>query len=197
MIMPANPLPIFTRLRGSMEVTLSDRSSKPRLLFKGSRFNVVEVDQPTASGQLRARQFVQHPGAVIILPLLEGNRVCLIRNERPAVGKTLIELPAGTIDPPEPPHKTAPRELKEETGYTASKWRELPGFYMSPGILSERMHVFAADGLTAGDHAREEGENIDNLVVTWDEAMRMAECGEIEDAKSLCALLLWDRLRPK
>jgi ADP-ribose pyrophosphatase len=180
-----------------MEVPLSDHASKPRLLFKGSRFNVVEVDQRTASGQLRPRQFVQHPGAVIILPLLEGDRVCLIRNERPAVGKKLIELPAGTIDPPEPPRETAPRELKEETGYTAREWRELPGFYMSPGILSERMHVFVAEGLTAGDHAREEGENIDNLIVPWEEAMRMVECGEIEDAKSIAVLLLWDHLRPK
>jgi ADP-ribose pyrophosphatase len=180
-----------------MEVHLSGSPSQPRLLFKGSRFNVLEVDQPTASGQLRPRQFVQHPGAVVIVPLLEGDRVCLIRNERPAVGKTLIELPAGTIDPPEPPSATAPRELQEETGYSAQRWRELPGFFMSPGILAERMHVFVAEGLTEGDHAREEGENIDNLVVPWEEALRMAETGEIEDAKTLCSLFLWERLRPK
>jgi ADP-ribose pyrophosphatase len=59
------------------------------------------------------------------------------------------------------------------------------------------MHVFVAEGLTAGDHAREEGENIDNLIVPWDEALRMADSGEIEDAKTLCALLMWQRLRPK
>ena len=176
---------------------MSDSWPQRRTLLKGSRFDVVEVDQPTADGGSRPRQFVAHPGAVVILPLLEGSRVCLIRNDRVAVGKTLIELPAGTIDPPEPPAKTAPRELKEETGYTARHWRELPGFYMSPGILSERMHVFVAEGLTAGDHAREEGENIDNLIVPWEEALRMADRGEIEDAKTLCALLMWERLRPK
>jgi ADP-ribose pyrophosphatase len=180
-----------------MEVPLPESSSQRRVLFKASRFEVVEVDQPTANGRMRPRQFVAHPGAVVIIPLLEGNRVCLIRNERPAVGKTLIELPAGTIDPPEPPRDTAPRELKEETGYAARHWRELPGFYMSPGILSERMHVFVAEGLTEGDHAREEGENIDNLIVPWDEALRMADRGEIEDAKTLCALLMWERLRPR
>jgi ADP-ribose pyrophosphatase len=132
---------------------------------------------------------------VVVLPLLDGDRVCLIRNERVAVHKMLIELPAGTIDGDEAPQAAAVRELEEETGYTAARWRELPAFYMSPGILNERMHVFVAEGLSAGEPKREDGEIIDNLVVAWDEAMRMAESGEIEDAKTLCALLLWDRMR--
>jgi ADP-ribose pyrophosphatase len=66
---------------------------------------------------------------------------------------------------------------------------------MSPGILQERMHAFVAERLTAGDHAREAGENIDNLVVPWTEAIAMVERGEIEDAKTICALLMWERLR--
>jgi ADP-ribose pyrophosphatase len=66
---------------------------------------------------------------------------------------------------------------------------------MSPGILRERMHVFVAEGLTAGDPAREAGENIDNLIVRWEDALRMVQSGEIEDAKTICGLLLWDRLR--
>jgi ADP-ribose pyrophosphatase len=176
---------------------MSASSPPRRVLLNAARFQVVEVQQPTTDGQTRPRQFVSHPGAVVILPLVEGDRVCLIRNQRVAVGRTLIELPAGTIDPPEPPSETAPRELKEETGYAAQRWRQLPGFFMSPGILSERMHVFVAEGLTAGDHAREEGENIDNLIVPWREALRMVDAGEIEDAKTLCTLLLWERLRPR
>ncbi len=178
---------------------MNDTSSAPqgRVLFAASRFDVVEVSQQTADGKTVQWQVVRHPGAVVIVPLLEENRVCLIRNERVAVGKTLIELPAGTIDPPERPAATAIRELQEETGFTAATWRELPGFYMSPGILSERMHVYVAQGLSAGEHAREEGENIDNFIVPWEEALRLAERGEIEDSKTLCALLMWDRLRQR
>ena len=174
-----------------------DLGSEPRVLLRTSRFDVVELEQRTTDGGLRKRQVILHPGAVLIVPMLEGDRVCLIRNERVAVGKTLIELPAGTIEPPHGPLATAKKELQEETGYTAESWRELPGFYMSPGILQERMHVFVAEGLTAGDPAREAGENIDNLVVPWAEALAMVERGEIEDAKTICGLLMWDRLQWK
>jgi ADP-ribose pyrophosphatase len=166
-----------------------------RLLFKGSRFDVVEAPQQTADGKTVSKQVVRHPGAVVIVPLLEGDRVCLIRNERVAAGKTLIELPAGTLDPPEPPAMAAARELREETGYTAKNWRELPPFYMSPGICTEKMFVYVAQDLSAGDHAREEGENIENLVVSWSDAIDMAQRGDIEDGKTICALLMWDRLR--
>jgi len=167
-----------------------------QILLKTSRFDVVErlvdagPDRPAV-----ARQVILHPGAVTIVPLLEGNRVCLIRNYRVAVTKTLIELPAGTIDPNEPPSVTASRELQEETGYTADRWQELPAFYMSPGILNERMYVFVAEGLQRGDPAREAGEQIENLVVDWQEAVTMVERGEIEDAKTIVAILMWDRLR--
>jgi ADP-ribose pyrophosphatase len=166
-----------------------------RVLFTASRFRVVEVDQRAADGQLVPRQVVMHPGAVVIVPIVDGDRVCLIRNERVAVRKTLIELPAGTLEPPEPPEACAARELQEETGYAAAAWRELPGFYMSPGILCERMHVFVAQELTSGAPARESGENIDNLIVPWADALAMVDRGEIEDAKTICALLVWERRR--
>lgn len=170
-------------------------NEEPHVLFAGKRFRVVELHQRLADGRLAPRQAILHPGAVLIVPILDGDRVCLIRNERVAVGKTLIELPAGTLEGPEPPLEAAERELAEETGYTAARWRELPGFFMSPGILRERMHVFVAQDLAAGDPAREAGENIDNLIVPWGEALAMVDRGEIEDAKTISALLMWDRLR--
>ncbi len=166
-----------------------------RVLLAASRFRVVERGQRTPDGHVLSRQVVIHPGAVVIVPMVDGDRVCLIRNERVAVGKTLVELPAGTLEPPEPPRECAVRELREETGLTATRWQELPGFFMSPGILCERMHVFVAEGLTAGDPAREAGEQIDNLIVPWDEALAMIDRGEIEDAKTVAGLLAWDRRR--
>jgi ADP-ribose pyrophosphatase len=172
-------------------------TEEPKLLLEASRFKVVEHSQVLRNGQLVSRQVVVHPGAVTIIPVLDGERVCLIRNYRVAVGKTLIELPAGTIDNREPPLETAKRELQEETGFTAARWRELPSFYMSPGILNERMYLFVAEGLTPGESAREPGEEIDNLIVPWAEAVAMAERGEIEDAKSLVGILHWERLRSR
>jgi ADP-ribose pyrophosphatase len=170
-------------------------NNEPRLLLEASRFRVVEHTQTLGNGQVVTRQVVIHPGAVTIIPLLEGDRVCLIRNYRIAVGKSLIELPAGTIDNDEPPAVTAVRELQEETGYTATRWRELPPFFMSPGILNERMYLFVAEGLTQGETAREAGEEIDNLIVSWQEAVAMAHRGEIEDAKTLVGILQWEWLR--
>lgn len=171
-------------------------SESPKPVLLTAKFSVLE-HHVALDGQTEpvVRHTVEHPGAVAIIPLLEDDRVCLIRNDRLAVGKTLIELPAGTLEPAESPQTTAERELREETGYSAAHWHELSGFYMSPGILNERMHLFVARELTAGQPAREQGEEIDNLVVTWDEALAMALRGEIEDAKSLAGLLLWDRLR--
>jgi ADP-ribose pyrophosphatase len=156
------------------------------------RFRVVRHVQTTSDGAVHVKETIQHPGAVAILPLLEGNRVCLIRNFRIAVGKTLIELPAGTLESGEDPATTAGRELIEETGYRAQRLEKLCEFTMSPGILNERMHLYAAHGLTAGPTAREPGETIENLVVTWDEAMRMVFDGDIEDAKTMVGLLYYN-----
>jgi ADP-ribose pyrophosphatase len=171
---------------------------EPRTLLTTARFRVVEHSLPVESdSEPILRQVVEHPGAVAVLPLLPDDCVCLIRNYRVAVGKTLIELPAGTIDPDEPPATTARRELQEETGYTAQQWRELPPFFMSPGILNERMHLFVAEGLTSGDPDRESGEQIENLIVPWQEAVAMALGGQIEDAKSLVGILRWEQMRKR
>jgi len=171
-------------------------STDPKTILVTAKFSVLEHRlitpmQPTPL----VRHTVEHPGAVAIIPLLDDDRVCLIRNERIAIGKQLVELPAGTLEPAELPQRTAERELQEETGYRAARWRELHGFFMSPGILNERMHLFVAQDLTPGPTAREMGEQIDNLVVSWGEAVAMALRGEIEDAKSLAGILLWDKLR--
>ena len=163
------------------------------VLLVASRFQVVREFQLTSEG-VRPREIVRHPGAVVVLPLLDDGRVCLICNYRISVKQTLIELPAGTLEPGEEPIQNAERELMEETGYRAAQLRQLHAFYLSPGILDERMHLFLATGLTAGETAREAGEEIDNLVVPWEEAVQMAVDGRIQDAKSIVGLLLVDRL---
>lgn len=171
-------------------------TNKPELLLSTPRFQVVEFTSASSNSDAPLRkQIVIHPGSVAIIPMVDKQHICLIRNHRIAVDKTLIELPAGTIDPPESPQTTAVRELQEETGYRAARLRELPALFMSPGILHERMHFFLAEDLQAGPPQREAGERIENLVVSWTEALEMVVRGDIEDAKTVAGLLLWDVLR--
>jgi ADP-ribose pyrophosphatase len=166
-----------------------------QVLLSTRKFRVVRRVCRLSNGSTAEHDSVQHPGAVTVLPLADDGGVCLIRNERPAVGETLWELPAGTLDPGESPADCARRELVEETGYRAAQIKKLCEFFMSPGILNERMHLFLATGLTLGEMAPEPGEVIQPIVVPWDRAMSMIDAGDIRDAKSLVGLLYYDRLR--
>ncbi len=170
-------------------------SREPELLFSAKRFKVVRQAQTAADGTILWRETVQHPGSVAIVPLVDPEHVCLIRNFRVAVGKTLWEIPAGTLDHDEPPLDTARRELIEETGYRAASIQKLTELSMSPGILNERMHVYLATGLTPGPVALEPGEEITTAVVPLREALAMIDRGEIHDAKTVAGLLFYDRLR--
>jgi ADP-ribose pyrophosphatase len=161
------------------------------VLLTGKVFQVVHRVQVTADGKTHARQIIRHPGAVVLLPLLDDGRVVLIQNYRVAAGQRLIELPAGTLDPGEEPPQAAGRELAEETGYQARRLELLTTFYSSPGILDERMHLFLATGLTPGPTDLQGGEDIQPLVLAWHEAMEMARNGEIRDAKTLVGLLYY------
>jgi ADP-ribose pyrophosphatase len=165
----------------------------PKTLLVTNRFRVEEVAQSLPGGGIRTRQIVRHPGAVAIIPLLDNEHVCLIRNYRVSVEQTLVELPAGTLEPHEAPSRTAERELIEETGYRARQITLLTSFYLSPGILDERMYLYLATGLESVGAAREPGEEIENLVVPWDQAVDMVFQGAIQDAKSIVGLLYYDR----
>jgi ADP-ribose pyrophosphatase len=167
--------------------------SQPLLVT--DRFSVEEVQHRTDDGSLHTRAVVRHSGAVTIIPLVDAEHICLIRNFRVSVGRTLLELPAGTIEPPEEPEATAHRELVEETGYRARQLERLHSFYMSPGILDERMHVFVAKNLEEIGASREPGEEIENLVVTWEQAVELIQTRQIEDAKTLVGLLMYHCLR--
>src|SRR5688500_8169403 len=100
------------------------------ILLKTNKFSIVRETRTTPAGRTKTREIVRHPGACVIVPILDDGRVCLIRNYRIAVGQTLIELPAGTLEPPEPPHVTAERELIEETGFRAATIEFLHAFYL-------------------------------------------------------------------
>jgi ADP-ribose pyrophosphatase len=169
--------------------------SDSAILFQGQRFRVERAVQVTPDGVRHNREVVRHPGAVVILPLLDDGRLCLLRNYRVAVDQTLIELPAGTLEPNEDPAETARRELAEETGYRAGRIEHLITFYMSPGILDERMHLYLAEMLRPGPTALEAGEDIQPLLYTWEDALEMVRRGDVRDAKTLVGLLYYRTFR--
>lgn len=164
-----------------------------KTLLETRRFTVVEKAVTRPDGQVASCRFVKHGGSVAILPLLDDGSVCLIYSRRVTVNQTLIEVPAGTREPDESPLETARRELAEETGYRAREFEELVSYFPSPGVLSERMWIFVARGLTPGQHAREANEEIENHVVPWPEALAMIDRGEIQDGKTLVAILTYQR----
>lgn len=159
-----------------------------KLLLQCSRFNVNVIEMTDSHGRQVVREVIRHPGAVVLVPLLEDGRVVLIENHRSTVGETLLELPAGTMEPGEPPEQTAARELKEETGYQAAKIEKIHEFYSCPGICDELMHLYLARELTAGPPEREATEQIENRIVTRQEITALIADGAIRDAKTLVGL---------
>lgn len=167
-----------------------DDPTEPMLL-KGARFNVHRMTLTGDDGRLYQREVIRHPGAVVLLPILEDGRVVLIENTRPTVGETLLELPAGTRESGEEAVVTASRELIEETGYRAGKLELIHEFYSAPGICDELMHLYRATELVAGDPDREATESIVNRIATRDEIKAWIAGGKIRDAKTLVGLYAW------
>ena len=167
-----------------------ERVVDSRLIYEGRivRFRVDTVALP--DGSTATREIIETPGAVVIVPLTDEGQVRMVRQYRSAVGEFLLELPAGTLEPNETPEQAAPRELAEETGDHAARWRRLTGFYTVPGICDEYLHLFLATGLTPGQANQEADEFIEVVTLPLDDALGMARRGEIRDAKTIIGLLL-------
>jgi ADP-ribose diphosphatase len=135
------------------------------------------------------REIVEHPGAVAIVAVDRDERVTLVRQLREPARKELLELPAGTLEAGEEPLATAQRELSEETGLTGGAWRQLAAFYTTPGFCRERMHVFLAEGVEAGEARPAPDESIELEAVSVGELSRLVR--DLEDAKTIAGLLIY------
>jgi len=159
-------------------------------VYKGRvvEFNLEEVRLP--NGRTVQLEILRHPGASAVVPLLEDGRVVLIRQYRHAAGGMIYEIPAGRLDPGEAPLDCARRELAEEVGQAASQWEWLGAIWTTPGFTDEKIHFFLARHLTPVSQALEHDEVIEVVERPLEEAIAMIRRGEIEDGKTICALMM-------
>ncbi len=149
----------------------------------------VRVDAVERSdGHRTTREVVEHPGAVGILAW-DGARLALVRQWRHAAGQALLEIPAGTLEPDEPPADTARRELAEEAGLAAASWEDGPRFYTAPGFCTELLQLYLATDLRPTQSGGDEDESLEALWLPLDEALDAVEDGRILDAKSIVGIL--------
>ena len=169
------------------------RILKSEIVFEGKVFGVTR-DEVIEPGGLRAiREVVTHAGSVVVLPVLPDGRVLLVRQYRHACGQFLWELVAGRKEPGESPQRGAARELLEETGYKARRFRVFLDVFPSPGFLTERMFILLAEGLTPGHAQPEEDEVISSRAFSVRELERMMRLGRLRDAKSIAGILYYLR----
>lgn len=170
---------------------MNDRSLQRERAFTGGRIQVDRLTIPLSGGRTAVREMVVHPGAVVILPVLDDGRVVLIRNVRHGLGRALWELPAGTLEPSEDPAVCAGRELIEETGYEGERIEKLLHFYTTPGFCDEKIWCYLATGLTHVGQDLDETEEIHVEPLAADHVFEMIATNEIEDAKTIATLLYW------
>ena len=175
---------------------LIEKKLKSEDVFDG---NLLHVKRDTAllpNGEQATREWIQHPGASAVIPLLPTQEIILVRQYRYPVGRVTLEIPAGKLDAPdEDPLVCAKRELGEETGYTADTLRRLTTIGTTVGFSNEYIHIYAAEGLMPGEQHPDEDEFLNVVKVPLAEAVQMTRDGRIFDAKSIVAILmLWEDL---
>lgn len=169
------------------EKTISSQS-----IYEGRIIKVKVDDVLLPNGHTAKREIVYHQGAVAVMPLTDDGKLIAVRQFRKPLERTIVEIPAGKLEPGEEPLACAVRELEEETGYTAQNMELLSSFYTSPGFADELLHVYVATGLAKGESRPDEDEFVDVLELTLDEAKELHKNGEIRDAKTVVALFAWE-----
>ncbi|SDD36897.1 ADP-ribose pyrophosphatase [Sporomusa acidovorans DSM 3132] len=186
---------IYSKLLGgnAMSDSQTDLYEKPinsQRLFEGKIINVRRDEVTLPNGRTATREVVEHPGAVAIVPITKEGNIILVRQFRHPIGRVILEVPAGKLDPGENPEACARRELAEETGFMPQKLQKLTAIYTTPGFSNEIIHLYMAEDLIDSDKLPDEDEFIHTETYSPEQIRQMIASGELCDAKSLVALCL-------
>lgn len=168
---------------------LAERPLSTRQAYMGHFLDVRQDRVRLPNGREALREYIVHPGAVMVIPLLDDGRLVLERQYRYPMGRAMIEFPAGKLDAGESPFACAVRELREETGYTAREWARAGILHNAIAYSDEGIEVWFATGLTLGERGLDDGEFLDVMSSTDDELARWVEEGTVTDAKTMIGLL--------
>ena len=172
---------------------LVERELDSQVVYQGHFLHVRKDRVALPDGATASREFIRHPGAVMVIPLLDDGRLLMERQYRYPMGRVMLEFPAGKLDAGEAPLTCGQRELTEETGYRAAEWAYAGVLHNAIAYSDEGIHIFFARGLTRGEQKLDAGEFLELVTHTAEELDRMAASGELTDAKSLIGLLWLQR----
>jgi len=165
---------------------LAERTLDSRLVFEGVFLKLFVDHVQSADGHQGTREYLRHPGAVMIIPLLDAEHVLLERQFRYPLGRSVVEFPAGKIDPGEPPFACARRELLEETGYTARRWSYLGGLHNAIAYSDEKIEIFLAEDLDRNGNATlDAGETLEVFEAPWRQLLEWVRDGAVTDVKTM------------
>ncbi len=173
-----------------METTVSKEE-----IFQGHLLTLEVHQVELEDGSRSVRELVWHADAVCVVVLTKDGNTVLVRQFRKAVEQSILEIPAGKIDPGEDALAAAVRELEEEVGYLSGDVRHVMDFYSSPGFCNEKLSLYLAENVTLGEQRLDEGEFIELVTLPWEEAVAMAMRGELGDAKTVAGIFAVDHLR--
>ncbi len=178
-----------------MDKHLKETKLDGKIAYHG---NFLKVHRDTVSlpdGKHTSREYIKHPGAVVIIPVLDDGTILLERQYRYPNDRVFIELPAGKIDPGEDPLACAMRELEEETGYTATDWHFVSTIHNAIAYSDEHLDIYLARGLTAGEAKLDDGEFIETITASVDDMLDWVRSGKITDVKTVIGAFWLDKLR--
>ncbi len=172
-----------------VDAHLREDTLESKQVYRGNFIDVRCDRVRLPNGATATREYVVHPGAVMVVPLLDDGRLVMERQYRYPLSRVMLEFPAGKIEPGEPPLQCAVRELAEETGYRAAEWARAGILHNAVAYSNEGIEVWFARGLIAGEAALDHGEFLDVSTASLDELLALAQTGELTDAKTLIGLL--------
>ena len=172
---------------------LVERQLDSTSVYEGHFLRVLKDRVALPDGSTSSREFIRHPGAVMVVPLLDDGRLLMERQYRYPMARVMLEFPAGKLDPGESPLACGQRELTEETGYTASEWAYAGVLHNAIAYSDEGIHIYFARGLTRGEQKLDAGEFLELVTHTPAELDQLVACGDVTDAKTLIGLLWLQR----